>query len=38
MYHIHQEEDSIGVTLVAESVLLGEQVVVLDLVIILYYE
>ena len=35
MYHIHQEEDSIGVTLVVESVLLGEQVFVLDLVIIL---
>ena len=35
MYHIRQEEDSIGVTLVAESVLLGERVFVLDLVIIL---
>ena len=35
MYHIHQEEDSIGVTLVEESVLLGERVFVLDLVIIL---
>ena len=35
MYHVCQEEDSIGVTLVAESVLLGEGVFVLDLVIIL---
>ena len=35
MYHIRQEEDSIGITLVAESVLLGERVFVLDLVIIL---
>ena len=35
MYHIHQEEDSIGVTLVAESILKGERVFVLDLVIIL---
>ena len=35
MYHICQEEDSIGVILVAESVLLGERVFVLDLVIIL---
>ena len=34
MYHICQEEDSIGVTLVVESVLLGERVFVLDLVII----
>ena len=34
MYHICQEEDSIGVTLVVESVLLGERVLVLDLVII----
>ena len=34
MYHIRPEEDSIGVTLVAESVLLGEQVFVLDLAII----
>ena len=35
MYHICQEEDSIGVTLVAESVLLGERDFVLDLVVIL---
>ena len=35
MYHIRQEEDSIGVTLVAESVLLGEQVFVLDLFVII---
>ena len=35
MYHIRQEEDSTGVTLVAESLLLGEQVFVLDLVIVL---
>ena len=34
MYHICQEEDSIGVTLVVESVLLGERVFVLDLVVI----
>ena len=36
MYHIRQEEDFIGVTLVVvESILLGERVFVLDLVIIL---
>ena len=35
MYHIRQKEDSIGVILVVESVLLGERVFVLDLVIIL---
>ena len=35
MYHISQEEDSIEVTLVVKSVLLGEQFFVLDLVIIL---
>ena len=35
MYHSCQDEDSIGVTLIAKSVLLGERVFVLDLVIIL---
>ena len=36
MYHIHQEEeDSIGVALIAGSVLLGERSFVLDLAIIL---
>ena len=35
MYHICQEEDSIGVVLIVGSVLLGDRLFVLDLAIIL---